>query len=416
MVWLIHWSKDPITTSDTMDESGLPIGVPLICSFKEGGKYGPVNFRGDVSEGRAESRRLEVEPVYMGDLGGAVISLANRRIPLPAFEGRISLERSRRQTDPESTSGRAAKEAVQANEAVPAKEAVSATGAFLAKEAMAARKAASARKAVPASNAAKGMIPANDNYCCNSFPNTTAATLLVSLACPLTSGKAKRYCQRKGDPPEWWFSEGLWVVSKDEDAFSPRPNGGNPDSRGDSEYTSSWRLCAPSLLRTSDLSQRPSAATVSHRDLFLTLKMATSNSPQKFHAEVESGRLATDAGEIGSRVGRNQTTVMRICDRWMQEGSMDRRVRSHPPQCTTSRADRQIVRMAVTDRSVTSRTVAQPIQSVTHHPVSARTIRRRLQQNGLSARRPLLLRLPLTQNHRRLCRQWCDERRMWTAE
>ncbi|GFV26034.1 uncharacterized protein TNCV_2694001 [Trichonephila clavipes] len=23
--------------------------------------------------------------------------------------------------------------------------------------------------------------------------------------------------------------------------------------------------------------------------------------------------------EIGSRVGRNQTTVMRICDRWMQE-------------------------------------------------------------------------------------------------
>ncbi|UYV70138.1 hypothetical protein LAZ67_7001946, partial [Cordylochernes scorpioides] len=93
----------------------------------------------------------------------------------------------------------------------------------------------------------------------------------------------------------------------------------------------------------------------------------------------------------------------------------DRRVRSHPPQCTTSRADRQIVRMAVTDRSVTSRTVAQHIQSVTHHPMSARTIRRRLQQSGLSARRPLL-RLPLTQNHRRLHRQWCDERRMWMAE
>ncbi|UYV75433.1 hypothetical protein LAZ67_13000230 [Cordylochernes scorpioides] len=47
--------------------------------------------------------------------------------------------------------------------------------------------------------------------------------------------------------------------------------------------------------------------------------------------------------EIGSRVGRKQTTVMRICNRWMQEGTTDRRVRSHPPQCTTSRADRQIV-------------------------------------------------------------------------
>ncbi|GFY10427.1 uncharacterized protein TNCV_1463171 [Trichonephila clavipes] len=31
--------------------------------------------------------------------------------------------------------------------------------------------------------------------------------------------------------------------------------------------------------------------------------------------------------EIGSRVGRNQTTVIRICDRWMQEVTMDRRGR-----------------------------------------------------------------------------------------
>ncbi|GFX51275.1 transposable element Tcb1 transposase [Trichonephila clavipes] len=40
--------------------------------------------------------------------------------------------------------------------------------------------------------------------------------------------------------------------------------------------------------------------------------------------------------------------------------------------------------MAVTDRSITSRTVAQHIESVTHRSVSARTIRRRLQQSGLS--------------------------------
>ncbi|GFX72356.1 HTH_Tnp_Tc3_2 domain-containing protein [Trichonephila clavipes] len=65
--------------------------------------------------------------------------------------------------------------------------------------------------------------------------------------------------------------------------------------------------------------------------------------------------------EIDSRVGRNQTTVMRICD------------------------------------------------------LSARTIRRRLQQSGLSKRRPLLG-LPLMQNYRRLCRQWCNERRMSEAE
>ncbi|GFY14831.1 transposable element Tcb1 transposase [Trichonephila clavipes] len=95
----------------------------------------------------------------------------------------------------------------------------------------------------------------------------------------------------------------------------------------------------------------------------------------------------------------------------MQEGTTDRRGQSHLPQCTTSREDRQIVRKAVTDLSVTSRTVAQHIESVTNHSVSARTIQRRLQQSGLSARRSLPG-LPLTQNYIRLLRQWCDERRM----
>ncbi|GFX53628.1 transposable element Tcb1 transposase [Trichonephila clavipes] len=92
----------------------------------------------------------------------------------------------------------------------------------------------------------------------------------------------------------------------------------------------------------------------------------------------------------------------------MQVGTTDQ---SHPLQCTTLREDRQMVRMAETDRSVTSRTVAQLIESVTQHSVFARTIRRRLQQSGLSARGPLLG-LPLTRNHRRPRRQWCDERRM----
>ncbi|GFX45431.1 transposable element Tcb1 transposase [Trichonephila clavipes] len=99
----------------------------------------------------------------------------------------------------------------------------------------------------------------------------------------------------------------------------------------------------------------------------------------------------------------------------MQENTTDRRGRSRPPQCTTSCKNRQIVCMAVTDRSVTLRTVVQHIESVTHHSVSARIIRQRLQQSGLSARRPLLC-LSLTQNHRRLSLQWCDERKIWVAE
>ncbi|GFV67657.1 transposable element Tcb1 transposase [Trichonephila clavipes] len=93
-------------------------------------------------------------------------------------------------------------------------------------------------------------------------------------------------------------------------------------------------------------------------------------------SEFDRGRIAAyrDYGlsfrKIGSHVGRYQTTVMRICYRWMQEGKTDRRVdRIH---------------------------LSAPLHC-------------------LSARRSLLG-LPLTQNHRRLCHQWCDERRMWAAE
>ncbi|GFW19834.1 HTH_38 domain-containing protein [Trichonephila clavipes] len=42
--------------------------------------------------------------------------------------------------------------------------------------------------------------------------------------------------------------------------------------------------------------------------------------------------------------------------------------------------------MAVTDRSVISRSITQHIESVTNRSVSAPTIRHRLQQTGLSAR------------------------------
>ncbi|GFV96175.1 transposable element Tcb1 transposase [Trichonephila clavipes] len=79
------------------------------------------------------------------------------------------------------------------------------------------------------------------------------------------------------------------------------------------------------------------------------------------------------------------------------------------------RDDRRIIPMPVMDRAATSRTMAQQIQSVTHHTVSARAIRRHLQQSGKSARRPLL-HLPLTGYHRRLRHQWCDKQWTWTTE
>ncbi|GFY26653.1 transposable element Tc1 transposase [Trichonephila clavipes] len=96
-------------------------------------------------------------------------------------------------------------------------------------------------------------------------------------------------------------------------------------------------------------------------------------------SEFDRGRIVAyrDCGlsfrEIGSRVGRNQTTVM-----WIYVTVGCRRVR----------------RTEMVD--------CIHLSALLH-------------QSGLSKRRPLLG-LPLTQNRRRLRRQWCDERRMWAAE
>ncbi|GFY32855.1 transposable element Tcb1 transposase [Trichonephila clavipes] len=143
----------------------------------------------------------------------------------------------------------------------------------------------------------------------------------------------------------------------------------------------------------------------------LILKKASMNM-RKFDTNLEELKNLWRNSNSLIEINENSDPYLKVLD---LEGTTDQRGRPHPPQCITSREDRQIVHMAVTNRSVIPWTIAQHIESVTHYLVSVRTIRRHLQQSGLSARRPLLG-LPLTQYHRRLRRQWYDERRMWVAE
>ncbi|GFU47326.1 uncharacterized protein TNCV_790531 [Trichonephila clavipes] len=131
--------------------------------------------------------------------------------------------------------------------------------------------------------------------------------------------------------------------------------------------------------------------------------------------------------------------MMQICHRWMQE---ETRGRFHPPRCTmpvmpATRGPLATDHVILNHGQVTWTTpelapplltttphqredvsaldrfnvhpIAQRIQSVMQHSVSTRTIRRRFQQSGMSARRPLL-RLPLTENNTRLRCQWYNER------
>ncbi|GFV56433.1 transposable element Tcb1 transposase [Trichonephila clavipes] len=95
----------------------------------------------------------------------------------------------------------------------------------------------------------------------------------------------------------------------------------------------------------------------------------------------------------------------------MQKGRTNQQGRSHSPHYTTIRDGMWIISVAGMDRAGISRAVALQIQFVKRHSVSTRTILRRLQQGGMSAKCPFLC-LPLIGNHMRLSRQWCDE---WRA-
>ncbi|GFT75991.1 uncharacterized protein TNCV_1255141 [Trichonephila clavipes] len=70
-----------------------------------------------------------------------------------------------------------------------------------------------------------------------------------------------------------------------------------------------------------------------------------------------------------------------------------------------SRSDRHVIRIALMDCGATSRALSQEFGLFARQQVSARTVRQRLLQHGLSARR-LWLRFPLTLYHRQERLQW----------
>ncbi|GFX56438.1 transposable element Tcb1 transposase [Trichonephila clavipes] len=88
-----------------------------------------------------------------------------------------------------------------------------------------------------------------------------------------------------------------------------------------------------------------------------------------------------------SEFNRGRIVAYRDCGLYFRRVQRTDVVDHIPSQCTTSSEDRQIVRKGVTDRSVTSRTITQHIESVTHHSVSVSNIRSRLLQRGLSVRK-----------------------------
>ncbi|XP_066254330.1 uncharacterized protein [Euwallacea similis] len=144
---------------------------------------------------------------------------------------------------------------------------------------------------------------------------------------------------------------------------------------------------------------------------------------RNFHqlSEFERGRIVglREAGlsfrEIATRLNRSVNTIVRCCQGWFEEGQTGRRTGTGRPRRTTERQDRRLRIMALRDRFVSSRTLADQWFAEYGRPIGIRTIYRRIRSFGLISYRPYLV-LPLTLNHRQNRLQWCQERIHGTLE
>ncbi|GFY31685.1 transposable element Tcb2 transposase [Trichonephila clavipes] len=106
---------------------------------------------------------------------------------------------------------------------------------------------------------------------------------------------------------------------------------------------------------------------------------------------------------------------MRVWKQWIDEHLTTRKTGSGRRKLTSARDHRHLLRMAVNDRTASSRQLAVRWSTAKSILMSASSIRRRLLQRVLRATMPLY-RIPLTINHRRLHLQWAYGHRPWQAD
>jgi len=118
-------------------------------------------------------------------------------------------------------------------------------------------------------------------------------------------------------------------------------------------------------------------------------------------------------GEVARHFHVIARTIARLQTRYAETGSVADRQRSGRIRVTTRRQDRAIRLQHLRDRFLPAAHTAALTVGTHGRPVSDRTIRRRLQQEGLRARRPF--RGPiLTEANRQNRLQWAQRHQRWT--
>jgi len=116
---------------------------------------------------------------------------------------------------------------------------------------------------------------------------------------------------------------------------------------------------------------------------------------------------------IARLLGRTQSVVQRIFNRHDTYGLTGRRPGQGRKRMTTPREDRRIRLAAVQNPHVKAREIAVQHTAATNQPISGQTIRNRLREGGLQARRPHKV-MPLTAQHRITRRRYAERHIQWT--
>ncbi|GFS62646.1 transposable element Tcb2 transposase [Trichonephila clavipes] len=126
------------------------------------------------------------------------------------------------------------------------------------------------------------------------------------------------------------------------------------------------------------------------------------------------GRLESGQSQrsVADAVGVARSVVARLWNRFQETGNVRRRPGAGRPRATTSTDDRYIQLTAHRNRTENSTQLQRQLLLATGRRVSSQTVRNRLREGGLYARRPMVC-IPLTPRHRATRRRWAAEHRDW---
>ncbi|GFX21513.1 transposable element Tcb2 transposase [Trichonephila clavipes] len=124
---------------------------------------------------------------------------------------------------------------------------------------------------------------------------------------------------------------------------------------------------------------------------------------------LESGQTQRS---VADAVGVARSVVARLWNRFQETGNVRRRPGAGRPRATTTTDDRYIQLTARRNRTENAIQLQRQLLLATGRRVSSQTVRNRLHEGGLYARRPMFC-IPLTPRHRAARRRWAAEHRDW---